>query len=725
LAAGTRSLNLTNRTAGSWTLTATNITDGTKASSTSPPITVNAGAFVKMQLLVPGESAAPGTSTGKTGTPSAQTAGAPFSVTVNAVDANWNVVSTVSHIVGITSSDANATLPSNTPLSSGTQTLSVTLNTAGNRTLTATNITDGTKTSSVSPSITVNAGAFVKLQLLVPGETAAPGTTAGKTGTPNAQTAGTAFNITINAVDANWNLINTVTHTVGISSTDTNATFPATTNLAAGTRVVSVTFKTAGSQTLTASDITDGTKTPNTSPAITVNPGALVKLQLLLPGEIAAPGSATGKTGTPSAQIAGTTITNGIIVNAVDANWNLVSSATNNVTITSTDTNAVIANDNGAAAGNITLAAGTKTLSTFTFKTAGARTVTAIDASGSLTANTSPTVTVTAGAVTKLQILVPGESAAPGSATGKSGTPSSQTTLTPILNGVIVNAVDANWNVVNTATTNVTITSSDTSAIIADDNAATAGNMTMAAGTATLSSFSFVNSGVQTITATDGILTANTSGNITVNALATTTVVTSAQNPSVFGQPVVFTATVSASTGTASGTATFRDGINVLGTQPLDGSGQAKLTNSTFAVGSHSITATYNGNSTHASSTSSVLTQTVNAASTTTTLASSLNPSCSNSTFTLTATIAVVPPGSGSPAGSVVFKDGVTSLATNSVSFGQATFTSATFAPGSHSMTAVFSDGTSLAGSTSLVLTQVVNARPTGGRQRQHQYLSG
>ena len=72
----------------------------------------HAGAFAKLQLLAPGESAAPGTSIGKTGTPSAQTAGTAFNVTVRAVDANWNLVST-NDTVAITSTDANATLPGN------------------------------------------------------------------------------------------------------------------------------------------------------------------------------------------------------------------------------------------------------------------------------------------------------------------------------------------------------------------------------------------------------------------------------------------------------------------------------------------------------------------------------------------------------------------------------------------------------------------------------------
>ena len=115
---------------------------------------------------------------------------------------------------------------------------------------------------------------FVKMQLLVPGETAAPGTASGKTGTPTAQTAGTAFTVTVRAVDANWNLVSS-THTVAISSSDTNATLPANAALVAGSQTFSVTLNTAGTATVTATNITDGTKTPNTSPSITVNAGAL------------------------------------------------------------------------------------------------------------------------------------------------------------------------------------------------------------------------------------------------------------------------------------------------------------------------------------------------------------------------------------------------------------------------------------------------------------------
>src|SRR5258708_11896303 len=132
-----------------------------------------------------------------------------------------------------------------------------------------------------------------------------------------------------------------------------------------------------------------------------------------MPGETQAPGSATGKTGSPIAQTAGSTIVGGIVVNAVDANWNVVSSAAPNVSISSSDPNAAIADDNGANSGNMTLASGTRTLSTLTFKTTGNQSVTATDAAGLPTASTRGHLSVRGGAVSKVQIPGPGGTTSP------------------------------------------------------------------------------------------------------------------------------------------------------------------------------------------------------------------------------------------------------------------------------------------------------------------------
>jgi len=64
--------------------------------------------------------------------------------------------------------------------------------------------------------------------------------------------------------------------------------------------------------------------------------------------------------------------------------------------------------------------------------------------------------------------------------------------------------------------------------------------------------------------------------------------------------------------GTPTGTVTFKDGSSTLGTGTLDSSGQAMFTTSTLTVGSHSITASYGGDTTFKEGTSPKFTQTVN-----------------------------------------------------------------------------------------------------------------
>jgi hypothetical protein len=92
----------------------------------------------------------------------------------------------------------------------------------------------------------------------------------------------------------------------------------------------------------------------------------------------------------------------------------------------------------------------------------------------------------------------------------------------------------------------------------------------------------------------------------------TTTVVTPSANPSTFGQSVTFTATVTGAS--ATGTVTFQDnGTNIAGCVGIAlAAGRATCTTSTLTVGSHTIVASYSGDSANAASSGSV-TQTVNA----------------------------------------------------------------------------------------------------------------
>lgn len=205
----------------------------------------------------------------------------------------------------------------------------------------------------------------------------------------------------------------------------------------------------------------------------------------------------------------------------------------------------------------------------------------------------------------------------------------------------------------------------------------------------------------------------------------TTTLVTSSANPSVFGQSVTLTASVSSSGGTPTGSVTFSDGSTVLGSAPL-ANGQATFTSSSFSVGSHSIAAVYGGDGTYQVSTSS-LTQSVNPASTTTTVTPSVNPSILDGSVTFTATVSVVSPGAGTPTGSVTFKNGSTLLATVPInSFGQATFSTSSLAIGQQPITAAYSGDSNFAASASATLNQAVQYEPAGttcGGDAGHQIL--
>jgi kumamolisin len=93
---------------------------------------------------------------------------------------------------------------------------------------------------------------------------------------------------------------------------------------------------------------------------------------------------------------------------------------------------------------------------------------------------------------------------------------------------------------------------------------------------------------------------------------------------------------------------------------------------------------------------------------TTTTLASSKNPSVHGSKVTFTAT--VLGTLSGTPTGTVTFKQGTTTLGTGTINSAthQAKFTTATLTTGTHNITAVYAAQGNFYGSTSAVLKQVV-----------------
>jgi hypothetical protein len=115
--------------------------------------------FTRLLVLLPGETVAPGTTTGKSGKPDAQVAATPFNVTVYAVDDTWHVIPLAPNDeIALTSSDdgsGNVVLPANGNLAAGSRTFSVTVNVVESLTFTGTDVTDSTKTSSTSSALSV------------------------------------------------------------------------------------------------------------------------------------------------------------------------------------------------------------------------------------------------------------------------------------------------------------------------------------------------------------------------------------------------------------------------------------------------------------------------------------------------------------------------------------------------------------------------------------------
>jgi hypothetical protein len=130
-----------------------------------------------------------------------------------------------------------------------------------------------------------------------------------------------------------------------------------------------------------------------------------------------------------------------------------------------------------------------------------------------------------------------------------------------------------------------------------------------------------------------------------------------------------------------------------------------------LAVGTHSITAAYGGDTNFSGSTSSALSQTVNQAATSTALTSSPNPSIINQQVKFTATVTGA--NGGTPTGTITFHQGTTTVGTGSLVSGVATFNTTYSTPGSRSLTAAYSGDGNYVASISAVHTQTVTKIPT------------
>ena len=283
--------------------------------------------YTKMLVLLPGEVAAPGTPSGKTGAPVAQTVNVPFTVRVLACDESYNLVPSITHVVSLSSSDESATLPPNTQLFNGQTELAVTMNAVGSFTVTAGDESDPTISDATSSYVTVMALYGFSFSDISQKHTSA----------------GVPENYTLTAVDPTGQPVTGFTGVIRLkelTSFGEGRIEPDAVTLVNGFWSGGLALFRADETSINRGNVNiyaylESNPSKNgTSDPLIVHPGLFARVQIVVPGQDPLPGSITGLMGSPATQAAGVSFT--CDVYATDDYWNVVPSA-DDVRITSSD----------------------------------------------------------------------------------------------------------------------------------------------------------------------------------------------------------------------------------------------------------------------------------------------------------------------------------------------------------------------------------------------------
>ncbi len=189
-------------------------------------------------------------------------------------------------------------------------------------------------------------------------------------------------------------------------------------------------------------------------------------------------------------------------------------------------------------------------------------------------------------------------------------------------------------------------------------------------------------------------------------AVSTTTSITGATpNPATYGNAVTFTASVTSNNGVPTGIVKFKSGPTSLGQATLsNGMATFSTKGAQLTGGADPVTATYVGNGQFSSSISPAFYETVFQTTSSSTVPSSANPSGAGQPVTFTATITGA---FATPTGQVRFMDGSTVLATIPTTNGVALFTTTTLSTGTHTINASYSGDLNYGPSSASVLQTV------------------
>ena len=249
----------------------------------------------------------------------------------------------------------------------------------------------------------------------------------------------------------------------------------------------------------------------------------------------------------------------------------------------------------------------------------------------------------------------------------------------------------------------------------------------MSGGHATSAAISTLGLGTHSVVAIysgDGNFAGSTSPSVNVLVhnplLPTTTAEVVSPSTSVFGQSVTITATVAPKTGSGdpTGSVTFTDGADTIGTAAVTSTGsgdQASITVSDLAVGSHTVVATYSGDDTYNGSASGPSGLTVTPSATTTLVATDDPTTVSGQAVDVTATVSATAPGAGVPSGNVqLVVDGTATGPAAALSGGVATFPPLTsLGAGNHSVGVTYAGDGNFDGSTGSATQTVTRAGTT------------
>jgi hypothetical protein len=626
---------------------ATGSLSSTKAELKTISATINSVAITQTAAVTVNPGAASATQSTVAATSPITAGSGTSTITVTVKDASGNPIpgATVSLAAAPTTGNT-LTQPVGTTDGNGQITGSLSSTKAETKTVTAT--VNGSVTITPTATVVVNAGPASAAQSSV-----------AATSPITASSGSSQSTITVTAKDANGNLIQGATVVLAATGTGNTITQPLGTTSSGGVATGTLSSTVAESKTVSA---TINAVAVTQTATVVVNPGTATALVF------------TAQSGNGTA---GATLTPPTQVTAHDQFGNTATGFAAGVTLT------IGTNPGGGAltgGGPVTAVSGVATFSGLSIDKAGTG-YTLVAASGSLTKDTTTAFNITAGGVSASQSTVAATSPI---------TVGSPSTIT-------VTAKDGLGNPVQGAT--VVLGSTGTGNTLTQPTATT-----NPSGVATGTLVSSVAES-KTVSATINLVSITQTATVVVNAASsTTTIATHTPNPSVVGQGIAVTFTVTSSGGTPTGNVTVGDGAaTCVGTVAA---GTCTLTPTT--AGSKTLTATYGGDGNFAGSTSAGVSQTVNAAGTTTTIsAHTPNPSAVGQSVSIAFTVVANAPGTGTPTGSVTVGDG-TQNCSASVATGSCTIAFST--AGGRTLTATYAGDGNFAASTSAGAIQTVGA---------------